>query len=62
MNDEEREVMNFLIEAHNKYTKLPRTHPSDIYEWTQAIHRLQDLLSARIVRRDYPNDFISINS
>ena len=57
MNEDEREIMNLLVEAHNKFTEMESTHPNKISEWVDSIHRLQDLLGMRILRRDYPRDF-----
>lgn len=54
---EEQEVMDLLVEAHNKYTELEQTHPSDLPDWVNALHTLQRLLGQRILRRDYPEDF-----
>lgn len=50
----EQSIMNLLVAAYNKYISLPLQHPSDKQEFSQAIHRLQGMLSIRIVRRDYP--------
>ena len=53
----EQEIMDLLVEAHNKFVELKPTHPSDITEWVNGIHRCQKTLMARVVRRDYPNEF-----
>jgi len=55
---EEQEVMDSLIEAHNKFIKLKRYHPSEMSEWVLSFHRLQELLSMRILNRDYPDYFL----
>ena len=55
--EKEKEIMGLLVEAHNKFIELKQTHPSDITEWVDGIHRCQHILQARIVRRDYPDDF-----
>ena len=60
MNEEEKKVMNALVKAHNLYIKLESTHPIDNSDWCDAIHKLQDIISRRIVRRDYPKQFITI--
>lgn len=51
--------MNLIVEAHNKYVLLEKTHPSDIKDWVDKIHCLQDILTRKILQRDYPNDFPS---
>lgn len=62
MDENEKKIMEFLVNAHNDYVKLPSTHPSDIHDWTNALHILQDVLTRRILRRDYPKDFITIKN
>ncbi len=57
---QEKEIMDLLVEAHNKFVKMKKTHPNEITDWINSIHRLQDLLGARVLRRDYPNEFYSI--
>ncbi len=57
--DEEQKVMDLLVEAHNKFIELDSTHPMEVAEWVSNFHRLQDLLGARVLRRDYPNAFTS---
>jgi hypothetical protein len=56
---EEKEIMDLLVEAHNKFAKIEQTHPSDINEWVDLIHRCQSILQGRVVRRDYPDVFHS---
>ena len=60
MTLEEKEVMDLLVEAHNKYVQMESTHPSDITDWVNSFHILQDILTRRILRRDYPDVFITI--
>jgi hypothetical protein len=54
LDDAEGVVMDALVLAVNSYVKLPRQHPSDLDDFVNAIHRLQDLLAVRIARRTYP--------
>jgi hypothetical protein len=56
---EEKEVMDLLVKAHNKFAKIEQTHPSDMNEWVDGIHRCQSILQGRVVRRDYPDIFHS---
>jgi hypothetical protein len=58
--DKEQKVMDLLTEAHNNFIELDRTHPMEITEWVSNFHKLQDLLGARVLRRDYPGTFASI--
>lgn len=52
--------MDLLVEAHNKFIKLEKTHGMETSEWVNNFHKLQDILIARVVRRDYPDYFSSI--
>jgi len=54
---EERKIMNLLVDAHNLFIKIEATHPNDINEWVEGIHKCQHVLQKRILRRDYPDTF-----
>jgi|AntRauMFilla1563_2_1112583.scaffolds.fasta_scaffold00362_5 hypothetical protein len=58
--DKERKIMDLLVEAHNEFTLLDKTHTSEISEWLINFHNLQRILSSRVLRRDYPETFTSI--
>jgi len=58
---EEEEVVESIVKAHNLFIKLERTHSMEMQEWVSSIHNLQHLLSARVLRRDYPDVFKSID-
>jgi len=58
--DKEQKIMDLLVEAHNNFIELDKTHPMEITEWVSNLHKLQDLLGARVLRRDYPETFTSI--
>ncbi len=58
---EENDIMALLVEAHNKFIELEQTHVMETSEWVNSFHKLQDLLGARVFRRDYPETFSSIN-
>ena len=55
--EQEKEIMDLLIEAHKKFMKMGQIHPSHIPEWIEGIHKCQNVLKGRIVARDYPNVF-----
>ena len=57
---EEKKVSNLLVDAHNMFIELEETHPSEKLEWLTHIHGLQNILSMRILRRDYPQTFPTI--
>lgn len=54
---EEQEVMDLLVQAHNKFCKLPPPSEHDGQAWVQAFHTLQNVLIYRVVKRDYPTVF-----
>jgi len=55
LTNAEGEVMDNLIAAWKAYAKLPCQHPDELRDFADPIHRLQDLLTIRIARREYPN-------
>lgn len=56
---EEEKIMDFIVEAHNIFAGLEKTHPSEEQDWANAIHILQRLMGQRVLRRDYPDYFYS---
>jgi len=59
---QEVEIMELLIIAHNKFCQLQSTHPSEATDWQNGIHRLQAVMGLRILRRDYPEEFVTIKN
>lgn len=57
MNEQEREIAKLLGEAWNKFLRLEQTHPCHKHDFSDGIHKCQDVLIHRIVQRDYPADF-----
>lgn len=57
--EQEQEIMNRIVEVHNMYVKLEKTHPSDLPEWVNSIHNLQQIMGMRILRRELPDTFTS---
>jgi hypothetical protein len=47
-------VADALCGAANAFGALVSQHPSEERDFTDAIHRCQDLLCTRIARRHYP--------
>ena len=60
MEPDEEVIMGIIVNAHNSFIELEQTHPSDIQDWTNAIHTLQRIMMARVTRRDYPEQFTII--
>lgn len=54
---EEEDIMNKIVDIHNMYVELEKTHPSDLPDWVNSIHNLQKILGIRILRRELPNTF-----
>lgn len=50
----EGKVMDALIDTWNAFNKLERQHPGELKEFTDGVHKCQDLLALRVVRRCYP--------
>jgi len=55
--DQEQEVMNNLVNAWNNYYKLSYMHPSDNIDFCNGIHKCQDVINRRVLRRDYPKEY-----
>lgn len=56
---QEEEIMNLLVEAHNKFVEMEQMHPDGTREWVDGIHKCQNVLKTRVVTRDYPDTFNS---
>jgi len=54
LSDGEQKTMDALVLAYGEFLKLDRTHPDEMRDFVNGIHRLQELLAVRIARRDYP--------
>lgn len=46
--------MDALCEAVDAWEALERQHPQEDDEFYAAVHRIQDLMGVRVLRRDYP--------
>jgi hypothetical protein len=51
---QEKEVLNHLCEAFNKFKKLPVAHPDDMSEFIDGIHKAQNIIAFRVARRVNP--------
>ena len=51
---DEKGVMDSLMECYGRFLKLEREHPTELRDFVDAVHRIQDLLAVRIVRRVFP--------
>lgn len=57
--EEELEVMDYIGKAWGAFVKLEKQHPSDLNEFHAGIHKLQQLIAIRILRRQYPDYWLS---
>lgn len=51
ITDDEREILDLLAEAHNKFVALADKHPTAMQGWTFYIHGLESLIEHRICKR-----------
>ena len=55
MTQQEKETLDHLAQAWNKFIKLPGKHPDHINEFKDAIHKAQYIIGTIIARRIDPN-------
>jgi len=55
LTPEEGALSDVLVIACSIWGRLPKQHPDDDRYFTDSIHRIQDLLTTRIARREYPD-------
>lgn len=51
----EQEILDNLVNAWNAFVKLPATHPMDLGDFCDGIHKCQYVLMAREARRSRPD-------
>lgn len=57
----EKDIMDHLVKAWELYLTLDITHPSHNQEFSEGVHKCQNVLIHKIVQRDYPETFPSYN-
>ena len=57
LTEQEGLIMDSLVKAWNNFLKLEKTHPCEINDFGDGIHKCQNVLMARVLRRDYPNGY-----
>ena len=57
LTTEEINVINKLADIWTEYNHLEESHHSDKQEFTDSIHRLQDIVVARLAVREHPELF-----
>jgi len=61
LTEQEGRVMDSLVEAWNTFAKIERTHPSELSDFADGIHKCQYQLTMRVMRRDYPDGYPTYN-
>lgn len=61
LTEDEQKIAEHIVRALVGFNKLEQTHPDDKEIFTEAIHRLQTVLGLRILRRDYPDFWVTRN-
>jgi hypothetical protein len=51
LTKQELQCLNNLVDAWNVFMLLPELHPSDMSEFSQAIHVAQNIIMARPVQQ-----------
>ena len=42
------------MKSYGEFLEMERQHPDEMRDFVDCIHRIQDILAVRIVRRSYP--------
>lgn len=58
-NKKEKEILQFLVQAWNKFVELENEHPQDTNEFCTAIHDAQKIIALRVARRVDPETWYS---
>ena len=59
--EDEKVIMDLIVKAHNIFIQLEPSHPDDLREWVDGVHKCQNVLMNRVVCRDYPHIFKANN-
>ena len=58
--EDEQKIMQLIVNAHNEFSKLERSHSMEMQEWVAGIHQLQSILSHRCLMRFFPHYFVNV--
>jgi hypothetical protein len=56
-SDDEKKIMEKIIDLHNDFMKLDHGHIMEVQEWVFAIHQLQSIMEHRLLHKMFPNYF-----
>jgi hypothetical protein len=62
LTDQELKVMDEICHGYSEWLKLEMTHPSDMQDFVNAIHTIQGILAMRVIRRGYPEYWLTHNN
>lgn len=51
---QEQKCHDYLMKSYGEFLEMERQHPDEMRDFVDCIHRMQDILAVRIVRRAYP--------
>lgn len=62
LTEQEIKVMDKICEGYSEFLKLEMQHPCEMQDFVNAIHSIQSILALRVVRRSYPNYWLTHKS
>ncbi len=57
----EKECMDGLMKAYSAFLKMDRQHPDEMRDFINPLHRMQELLAIRVIRREFPKFWPTYN-
>lgn len=51
---QEKKCHDDLMSAYEAFLEMDRQHPDELRDFVDPLHRLQDLLAVRVIRRVFP--------
>lgn len=59
LTTQELRVMNKICGGYSEFLKLETQHPSEMQDFVNAIHAIQGILAMRVIRRGYPEYWLT---
>ena len=59
LTDQESLVMDSISQGYNEWLKLEMTHPCEMQDFVNAIHNIQSILAMRVIRKNYPEYWLT---
>ena len=59
LTDDEAYIVLLLMEASRRYGMLPESYATSNVEWADAAQRLESLMMRRVIKRDYPEGWLT---